>query len=117
MRGIAGLVPIVPGEVLDVPGHPRVVFTPGHTFGHCALHLPDADVVLSGDALVTYNPYTGASGPQIVSGAATADSRQALSSLTALADTGASLVLPGHGDPWWDGAASAVAVARAAGPS
>ncbi|MGF2950584.1 MBL fold metallo-hydrolase [Microbacterium alcoholitolerans] len=117
VRGIVGLVPIVPGEVLDAPGRPRVVFTPGHTFGHCALHLPDADAVFSGDALVTYNPYTGATGPQIVSGAATADSRQALSSLTSLSDTGASLVLPGHGEPWWDGAASAVAAARAAGPS
>ena len=32
------------------PGRPRVVFTPGHTYGHCALHLPDRDVLLTGDA-------------------------------------------------------------------
>src|SRR5688572_6492757 len=31
--------------VLPVPGSPRVVFTPGHTLGHCALHLPDRDAV------------------------------------------------------------------------
>lgn len=117
VRGIVGLVPMVPGEHLGVPGHPRVVFTPGHTYGHCALHLPDADAVLSGDALVTYNPYTGGIGPQIVSGAATADSRQALSSLTAIAETRATVVLPGHGRPWFDGAAPAVAAARVAGPS
>ncbi len=29
---------------------------PGHTMGHCALHLPDRDVVISGDALVTSTP-------------------------------------------------------------
>jgi glyoxylase-like metal-dependent hydrolase (beta-lactamase superfamily II) len=32
---------------LDVPGSPRVVFSPGHTYGHCALHLPDGDVLLA----------------------------------------------------------------------
>src|SRR4051812_49757386 len=53
---------------------PKVVFTPGHTHGHCALHLADRGVVIAGDAFVTYNPYTSSSGPQIVSGAATADS-------------------------------------------
>jgi glyoxylase-like metal-dependent hydrolase (beta-lactamase superfamily II) len=115
--GIAGLVPILPGEVLAVPGQPRVVFTPGHTFGHCALHLPEAEALLSGDALVTYNPYTGTSGPQIVAGAATADSAQALESLAAIEDTSAAVILPGHGEPWRDGAAQAVAAARAAGPS
>jgi len=115
--GIDGLTPILPGEVLAVPGHPRVVFTPGHTFGHCALHLPDADTVLSGDALVTFDPYTGGTGPQIISGAATADSAQALESLAAIEDTAASVILPGHGEPWMEGAERAVALARAAGPS
>ncbi|WP_173923516.1 MBL fold metallo-hydrolase [Agromyces sp. Marseille-P2726] len=117
VRGIVGLEPLVPGEVLGLPGHPRVIFTPGHTYGHCALHLPAADAVLSGDALVTFDPYTGGTGPQIVSGAATADSAQALASLTAIADTAASVVLPGHGAPWLDGASTAVTAARALGPS
>ncbi|MDP8911891.1 MAG: MBL fold metallo-hydrolase, partial [Actinomycetota bacterium] len=44
--------------VLPVPGSPRVVFTPGHTLGHCALHLPDRDVVIAGDAIVMLDPYT-----------------------------------------------------------
>jgi glyoxylase-like metal-dependent hydrolase (beta-lactamase superfamily II) len=105
------------GMVLPVPGAPRVIFTPGHTLGHCALHLPDRDVVIAGDAIVTLNPYTGRRGPQIVAGAATADSRRALDSLDELAKTDARTVLVGHGDPWTGGAEQAVAAARAAGAS
>ena len=105
------------GTVLPVPGAPRAIFTPGHTLGHCALHLPDRDVVIAGDAIVTLNPYTGRRGPQIVAGAATADSRRALDSLDEIAKTGAGTVLVGHGDPWTGGAEQAVAAARAAGAS
>jgi glyoxylase-like metal-dependent hydrolase (beta-lactamase superfamily II) len=105
------------GAPLPVPGAPRPLFTPGHTLGHCALHLPDRDVVIAGDAIVTLNPYTGRRGPQIVAGAATADSRRALDSLDAIATTGARTVLVGHGDPWTGGAEQAVAAARVAGAS
>jgi len=28
-------------QPLDMQGHPYLVFTPGHTDGHCALHFPD----------------------------------------------------------------------------
>ncbi|MEY9211071.1 MBL fold metallo-hydrolase [Thermobifida halotolerans] len=115
--GVTDLSPLTPGEVLDVPGRPRIVFTPGHTFGHCALHLPEHDAVITGDALVTLDPYTGVEGPQIVSGAATADSARALESLEALAATRAAVVFPGHGRPWRDGVLSAVEQAAAAGPS
>jgi glyoxylase-like metal-dependent hydrolase (beta-lactamase superfamily II) len=102
---------------LPVPGSPRVVFTPGHTMGHCSLHLPDRDAVIAGDALVTLDPYRGTTGPQIVSGAATADSARNLTSLDALLETGAGTLLCGHGEPWRDGVESAVAGARWAGPS
>jgi glyoxylase-like metal-dependent hydrolase (beta-lactamase superfamily II) len=51
---------------LDVPSFPLVVFTPGHTLGHVAFHLPDRDVVITGDALVTHDPYTDTRGPRIV---------------------------------------------------
>jgi glyoxylase-like metal-dependent hydrolase (beta-lactamase superfamily II) len=102
---------------LDVPGSPQIVFTPGHTLGHCALHLPERDVVIAGDALVTLNPYTGAVGPQIVARAATADSERALRSLDRLAETGATTLLPGHGEPWTRGAEQAVEEARRAGVS
>ncbi|MET8799051.1 MBL fold metallo-hydrolase [Nocardia sp. NPDC004568] len=116
VRGLADILSLEAGSRLPVPGRPRVVFTPGHTLGHCALHLPERDVVLSGDALVTLDPYTGGKGPQIVAGAATADSPMALASLAALTDTGARSVLPGHGEPWTGGVAAAVEFAVRAGP-
>jgi glyoxylase-like metal-dependent hydrolase (beta-lactamase superfamily II) len=100
---------------LDVPGSPQIVYTPGHTLGHCSLHFPDRNVVIAGDALVTFNPYTNETGPQLVARAATADSERALRSLDALAATGASVLLPGHGEPWRGGVEAAVAEARAAG--
>jgi glyoxylase-like metal-dependent hydrolase (beta-lactamase superfamily II) len=102
---------------LDVPGRPKVIFTPGHTYGHCSLHFPDRGAVIAGDAIVTLNPYTGHAGPQIVSGAATADSAQALTSLGGIAATGAQSVLTGHGPVWREGAGAAVERALAAGPS
>jgi glyoxylase-like metal-dependent hydrolase (beta-lactamase superfamily II) len=103
--------------VLDVPGRPRLVYTPGHTYGHCALHFADRDAVIAGDAVVTLDPYTGHTGPQIVSRAATADSAAALRSLDPLAATGATTVLTGHGEPWRAGAEQAAERARAAGVS
>jgi glyoxylase-like metal-dependent hydrolase (beta-lactamase superfamily II) len=101
--------------VLDVPGRPRVVPTPGHTLGHCALHLPDRDAVIAGDAVVTLDPYTARTGPRLVARAATADSERNLRTLDALAATGARIVLTGHGDPWTQGAEAIVARAREAG--
>lgn len=114
--GIGALRGFEPGDTLPVPGSPRVVFSPGHTFGHSALHLVERRTLLSGDALVTLDPYTGRTGPRIVAGAATADSRLALASLDALAATDAATVLPGHGEPWRAGIRPAVTLARAAGP-
>ncbi len=113
--GVDDLQPYPAAGTLPLPGAPRLVPTPGHTSGHCALHLADRDVVVSGDALVTLDPYTGETGPQIVAGAATADSAQALASLDALAFTGAETVLPGHGEPWHGGIEPAVRLARERG--
>ncbi|HEV7949725.1 MAG TPA: MBL fold metallo-hydrolase [Glaciihabitans sp.] len=104
------------GEV-QVPGHPLVIFSPGHTFGHCALHFPDRDALITGDALVTLDPYTGRRGFQIVAGGATANSNLALSSLSALAATDATIVLPGHGESSRAGIRAAAAAALAAGAS
>jgi glyoxylase-like metal-dependent hydrolase (beta-lactamase superfamily II) len=97
---------------LPVPGTPRVLFTPGHTLGHCALHLPDRDAVIAGDAIVMLDPYTAQKGPKVVARAATADSERALASLDPIAETGARTVLTGHGEPWAGGAAEAVRLAR-----
>jgi glyoxylase-like metal-dependent hydrolase (beta-lactamase superfamily II) len=100
---------------LPVPGTPQVIYTPGHTHGHCALYFADRDAIIAGDAIVTLDPYTARRGPRIVAGAATVDSRRNLDSLDALAQTGAGTVLVGHGDPWTAGAREAVEMARAAG--
>jgi glyoxylase-like metal-dependent hydrolase (beta-lactamase superfamily II) len=96
---------------LDVPGNPHVVFTPGHTKGHCSIHFPDRDLVIAGDAIVTWDPYTGQAGPRLVAKAATNDSAQATASLDKIARTGAGTVLVGHGDPWTGGAEEAARLA------
>jgi glyoxylase-like metal-dependent hydrolase (beta-lactamase superfamily II) len=100
---------------LDVPGSPQVLLTPGHTLGHLSLHFPDRDAVIAGDAIVTLNPYTGGTGPQLVARAATADSQRALASLDVLAETGAQTLLTGHGEPWTRGVADAVEQAKRVG--
>lgn len=117
VKGVESVRELPASGTLDLPGHPRVVFSPGHTFGHCALHIPERGVLLSGDALVTLDPYKASHGPQIIAGAATADSAMALESLSALANTEADVVLPGHGSPWRAGSRSAVAQALVAGAS
>jgi glyoxylase-like metal-dependent hydrolase (beta-lactamase superfamily II) len=115
---VPGLVPdhLVTGRtVLDLPGRPELVPAPGHTDGEVVVHLPDHGAVISGDALVTLDPYTGRHGPRVVARAATNDAQVALESLGAIAALDVAAVLPGHGEPWLQGARSAVDAARAAG--
>jgi glyoxylase-like metal-dependent hydrolase (beta-lactamase superfamily II) len=52
------------GEVLDLPGAPRIVHLPGHTPGSVAVHVPAVDAVFVGDALTTGSVLTGRTGPQ-----------------------------------------------------
>ncbi|WDF34130.1 MBL fold metallo-hydrolase [Arthrobacter agilis] len=115
VRGVADTLPLTPEAAAALPGAPRLVPTPGHTKGHCGLHFPDRDAVVSGDALVTLDPYTGHPGPQVVARAATADTATALRSLEALRATSARTVLPGHGFPWRAGVDAAVAQALEVG--
>lgn len=105
--------PLDDGEVLDVPGRPRFLHAPGHTDGSGMFLLQDRDVVFSGDVLVTLDPFSGATGPRTLPAFDNADHDLAVASLDAVAATGVGTVLPGHGDPWRDGAAEAAAVARA----
>lgn len=116
VRGVDAEASLPSGGVLDVPGRPTVVHTPGHTDGHCAFYFATRGVLLSGDALVTLDPYTGKRGPQIVANAATKNAATALHSLDALEATEAGVVLTGHGDPWISGIASAARRARVVGP-
>jgi glyoxylase-like metal-dependent hydrolase (beta-lactamase superfamily II) len=117
VRGVTDTLPLVPGIASNLPGSPEVYHVPGHTAGHIALHFPDRRALIVGDAFVTLNPYTGMKGPQIVSGAATANSPQALDSLDRIAALTADKVLTGHGEPWLSSPADAVAIARKIGPT
>lgn len=94
------------------PAGLRVIHTPGHTDGHCILHLPDRGVVFTGDALVTLDPYTGRTGPRVVACAGTKDAPVARDSLDLVGATDADLVLTGHGEPWTHGTAAAAQLAR-----
>jgi glyoxylase-like metal-dependent hydrolase (beta-lactamase superfamily II) len=85
-------------DVLDVPGRPRVLHTPGHTAGHCAFLLEDRGVLFSGDALVTRDNVTGRTGAQPIRW--NADEEEAAASYERLRETEARVVLPGHGEPW-----------------
>ena len=86
------------GDVLPLPGSPRVVGMPGHSPGSIAVHVPVADAVFVGDALTTRDVLTGRSGLQPAP--FTDEPAQALDSLARLAGLEASWVLPGHGAPW-----------------
>jgi glyoxylase-like metal-dependent hydrolase (beta-lactamase superfamily II) len=105
------------GAELDVPGRPHAVHTPGHTEGHCVFHLADRGVVFTGDALCSLNPLTGRRGPQIMPAAFNHSSAEALESLARIEALDAGTVLFGHGEPWTDGPAAAVARARELGSS
>jgi glyoxylase-like metal-dependent hydrolase (beta-lactamase superfamily II) len=123
MRGGTKIIPVQEvsgfgdGEVLDVPGSPRVVHAPGHTGGSAAILLEDRGILFTGDVLCTHNAYTGRAGPQIMPSGLNADTPQALASLANLTGIKADVLLPGHGEPWTEGVEEAVRQARAAGPS
>ncbi|MFS0910483.1 MBL fold metallo-hydrolase [Microbacterium sp. 179-I 3D2 NHS] len=116
VRGVDAVGAIVHGHPVDAPGAPIALWTPGHTDGHCAYLFEDRGVLITGDALVTLDPYTGEEGPQIVASAATADNAESMRSLDVLEQTSVPLLLPGHGTPWRDGSRSAATKARQRGP-
>jgi glyoxylase-like metal-dependent hydrolase (beta-lactamase superfamily II) len=105
------------GDVLDVPGRPRVVHTPGHTSGHVAFYLDEAGALVAGDLLCSLNPLTGKRGPQLLPRAFNLSSAQMLESLAQIESLDAQTVHFGHGEPWTDGVRSAVERARAVGPT
>ncbi|MEU0603097.1 MBL fold metallo-hydrolase [Streptomyces sp. NPDC006393] len=82
---------------LDLPGRPVPVHTPGHTRGHVSFHLPDAGVVISGDALVSGHPTSRIRGPQLLPDMFHHERARALASLEILEGLPADVLLPGHG--------------------
>jgi len=112
-RWVKEVQPFDDGDVLDLPGRPRAVATPGHTRGHTSFLLEDCGVLFGGDALVTLDVLTRKRGPRLMPPAVNDDPKAARTSLTALESLHAELLLPGHGDPWPGSPADAVAAARA----
>ena len=112
VKGVTARPDVRPGAALPGMTGLVAVGSPGHTFGHCGFLLPHRGILFSGDALVTLDPYTGRTGPRLVARAATADGDAARRSLSALEDTRAHLVLPGHGDVYADGVVAAARAAR-----
>lgn len=80
------------GQVLTVAGSPVVVLhTPGHTAGSVCLHLPDEDLLFSGDTLLSGGP--GMTGDALSSRSTLLDS--VVRKLLVLPDE--TVVHPGHG--------------------
>ena len=98
------------GDVLDLPGSPRIIHVPGHTPGSVAVHVPAVDALFIGDAMTTGNVLTGERGPRPAP--FTLDPESALASLAKLDSVQATWVLPGHGAPWRGGVAEAVRLYR-----
>src|SRR5215831_3755789 len=98
---LAEVMSVHDGQVLDLPGAPRVIALPGHSPGSIAIHVPIADAVFVGDGLTTRHVLTGRRGPQPAP--FTDDPQQALASLDRLAGLNVNWVLPGHGTPWQGG--------------
>ena len=89
------------GDALDLPGNPRVVYSPGHTIGHASFYLPQRKTLLTGDALATRDLLNHRDGaPQLAPDVFHTNPAQARASLDVLSALDTELVLPGHGSPY-----------------
>ncbi|HEX4790977.1 MAG TPA: MBL fold metallo-hydrolase [Actinospica sp.] len=109
-RPAGELRPLQDGQVLDVPGSPRIIHIPGHTPGSVAVHVPAVDALFLGDAMTTRNVLTGVEGPKPAP--FTLDPGQAIASLDRIEAADATWVLPGHGPAWDGGVGEAVRLIR-----
>jgi glyoxylase-like metal-dependent hydrolase (beta-lactamase superfamily II) len=97
-EGIPTAQPLTTEVAAQLPGHPIVIPTPGHTGGHCS-YLVDS-VLASGDALVTGHPLLRRSGPQLLPAVFSHSQGNCIRSLAALALLETEILAPGHGDLW-----------------
>lgn len=95
-------------QVLDIPGRPRALHTPGHTSGSTSYIFADRGVLVTGDALATSNIYTEKVGCQVMPAEFNHDHAQAIRSLEVIAAQEADVVLSGHGQPFFGSPARAV---------
>lgn len=100
------------GDVLPLPGSPRILGLPGHSPGSVAVHVPALRALFVGDALTTRHVLTGTAGPQPAP--FTDDPAAAADSLARLEGIEADWVIPGHGAPWTGGVLALLTAVRAA---
>jgi glyoxylase-like metal-dependent hydrolase (beta-lactamase superfamily II) len=122
-RGATKLIPIrevstfAHGETLPLPGTPQggpcPWAYPGQRRPAAGGTASAADRRRAGDPQPPHRPGR----PQIMPSGLNRDTSQALRSLDVLYGIPAEVLLPGHGEPWTQGAAEAAHLARAAGPS
>ncbi len=112
IRPVGGVQPMTAGQVLDVPGSPRIIHTPGHTPGSVSVHVPSVDALFLGDTMTTRNVLTGVTGPKPAP--FTLQPGQAVESLAQIESVDATWVLPGHGPAWDGGVPEAVRLIREA---
>jgi glyoxylase-like metal-dependent hydrolase (beta-lactamase superfamily II) len=111
---VENVTPFDVGDILDVPGRPRPIATPGHTEGHVSFVLEDHGVAITGDAIATLNVLTRDRGPQLMPDPLNQDADRARRSLNILAALSVDTLLPGHGNPFRGDPADAVNQAREA---
>lgn len=109
---VKSVVTFKENELLDLPGGPRAIYTPGHTVGHASFLLEDRKILFTGDAIATRDLFSEGTGPQFMPDAFHTDPAQARASLDILAGLDATVVLPGHGHPYEGSIADAVAAAK-----
>ncbi|WP_415853858.1 MBL fold metallo-hydrolase [Sinomonas sp. G460-2] len=106
------VIPVQGGDILPLPGSPRVIAMPGHSPGSIAVYVPAVRAVFVGDELTTRHVLTGVEGPQPAP--FTDDQAGSSSSIDRLAGLDVDWVIPGHGAPWRGDAPSLIAAYRAA---
>jgi glyoxylase-like metal-dependent hydrolase (beta-lactamase superfamily II) len=97
-------------EVLDVPGRPRAISTPGHSPAHHSLHFAEHGVLFTGDAMASVSWISGSTDPQLHPFGE--DRERMPIALDALASLDADVVAFGHGEPFRGSPAAAVGSAR-----
>jgi glyoxylase-like metal-dependent hydrolase (beta-lactamase superfamily II) len=90
----------------------RAIHTPGHSPGHCVLHVAEEGALFTGDALCGWSTITGEPGPILPPREYNNSTAQARESLDRIEAIPVDTLYYGHGDPWTSGAAAAVARAR-----
>ena len=97
-------------QTLDLPGRPQVIHTPGHTAGHYSVALRERGVLLSGDAMASFDYVTGTR--RLGLHPLNDDHKMAFASLGRLDQIEAEVVLFAHGEPWTSGLGRALEVVR-----